>query len=40
LRANEVAYVLVDLTNPDTPDVERCAKEVFRNETVIVYSLK
>ena len=40
LRANEVAYVLVDLTNPDTPDVERCADEVFRNETVIVYSLK
>jgi hypothetical protein len=40
LRANEVAYVLVDLTNPDTPDVERCAEEVFRNETVIVYSLK
>ena len=40
LRANEVAYVLVDLTNPDTPDVKRCAEEVFRNETVIVYSLK
>ena len=40
LRANEVAYVLVDLTNPDTPDVERCAEEAFRNETVIVYSLK
>ncbi len=40
LRANEVAYVLVDLTNPETPDVERCAEEVFRNETVIVYSLK
>ena len=40
LRANDVAYVLVDLTNPDTPDVERCAEEVFRNETVIVYSLK
>ena len=40
LRANYVAYVLVDLTNPDTPDVERCAEEVFRNETVIVYSLK
>ena len=40
LRANEVAYVLVDLTNPDTPDFERCAEEVFRNETVIVYSLK
>ena len=40
LRANEVAYVLIDLTNPDTPDVERCAEEVFRNETVIVYSLK
>ena len=40
LRANEVAYVLVDLTNSDTPDVERCADEVFRNETVIVYSLK
>ena len=40
LRANEVAYVLVDLTNSVTPDVERCADEVFRNETVIVYSLK
>ena len=40
LRASEVAYVLVDLTNPETPDVERCAEEVFRNETVIVYSLK
>jgi hypothetical protein len=40
LRANEVAYVLVDLTNPETPDVERCAEEAFRNETVIVYSLK
>lgn len=40
LRANDVAFVLVDLTNPDTPDVERCAKEAFRNETVIVYSLK
>ena len=40
LRANDVAYVLVDLTNPDTPDVERCAEEVFRNETTIVYSLK
>ena len=40
LRANKVAYVLVDLTNSDTPDVERCADEVFRNETVIVYSLK
>jgi hypothetical protein len=40
LRANEVAYVLVDLTNPETPDFERCADEVFRNETVIVYSLK
>ena len=40
LRANDVAYVLVDLINPDTPDVERCAEESFRNETVIVYSLK
>ena len=40
LRVNDVAYVLVDLINPDTPDVERCAEEVFRNETVIVYSLK
>ena len=40
LRASEVAYVLVDLTNPETQDVERCAEEVFRNETVIVYSLK
>ena len=40
LRANEVAYVLVDLTNPETPDVGRCAEEAFRNETVIVYSLK
>ena len=40
LRASEVAYVLVDLTNPETPDIERCAEEVFRNETVIVYSLK
>ena len=40
LRANDVAYVLVDLINPDTPDVERCAEEAFRNETVIVYSLK
>ena len=40
LRANDVAFVLVDLTNPDTPDVDRCADEVFRNETVVVYSLK
>jgi hypothetical protein len=40
LRANEVAYVLVDLTNPETPDVKRCAYEAFRKETVIVYSLK
>ena len=40
LRASEVAYALVDLTNAETPDVERCAEEVFRNETVIVYSLK
>lgn len=40
LRANDVAFVLVDLTNPDTPDVDRCAKEAFRNETVVVYSLK
>jgi hypothetical protein len=40
LRANEVAYVLIDLTNPETSDVKRCAEEAFRNETVIVYSLK
>ncbi len=40
LRTNDVAFVLVDLTNPETPDIERCADEVFRNETVIVYSLK
>ena len=40
LRANDVAFVLVDLTDPDTPDVDRCADEVFRNETVVVYSLK
>ena len=40
LRANDVAFVLVDLTNPDTPDVDRCADEVFRNETVVVYTLK
>lgn len=40
LRASDVAFVLVDLTNPDTSDVDRCADEVFRNETVVVYSLK
>jgi len=40
LRQNDVDFVLVDLTNVETPDVDRCADEVFRNETVVIYSLK
>lgn len=40
LRQNDVDFVLIDLTNAETPDVDRCADEVFRNDTVVIYSLK
>ena len=35
-----ISYFLVDLSNLDTPDVLRCADEVFRNKGAVVYKLK
>lgn len=39
LRDAEVGFFLVDLANSETPDISRCADEVFRNKLVVVYSL-
>ena len=33
-----VSFFLVDLTNVQTPEIERCADEVYRNETIVIYS--
>ena len=40
LRALGVDFFLVDLSNLDTPDVLRCADEIFRNNGAVVYKLK
>ena len=40
LREFEVNFFLVDLANLDTPDVLRCADEVFRNKGSVVYKIK
>ena len=40
LRGVGVSFFLVDLSNLDTPDVSRCADEVFRNKGAVVYKLK
>ena len=40
LRGVGVNFFLVDLSNLDTPDVSRCADEVFRNKGAVVYKLK
>ena len=40
LRGVGVSFFLVDLSNLDTPDVSRCADEVFRNKRAVVYKLK
>jgi hypothetical protein len=40
LRGMGVNLFLVDLSNFDTPDVSRCADEVFRNKGAVVYKLK
>ncbi len=39
LRDYGVSIFLVDLTNVQTPDIKRCADEVFRNRTIVIYSL-
>jgi uncharacterized membrane protein len=40
LRGMGVNFFLVDLSNLDTPDVSRCADEVFRNKGAVIYKLK
>ena len=39
LRDYGVSFFLVNLTNVQTPDIKRCADEVFRNKTIVIYSL-
>ena len=39
LREYGVSFFLVNLTNVQTPDIKRCADEVFRNKTIVIYSL-
>ena len=39
LRDYGVSFFLVILTNVQTPDLKRCADEVFRNKTIVIYSL-
>ena len=39
LREYGLSLFLVDLTNVQTPDIKRCAGEVFRNRTIVIYSL-
>lgn len=34
-----VSYFFIDLTNFDSPDIRRCADEIYRNSTVVIYSL-
>ncbi len=40
LKGMGVNFFLVDLSNLDTPDVSRCADEVFRNKGAVIYKLK
>ena len=40
LRESGVNFFLVDLSDVDTPDILRCADEVFRNKSTIVYKIK
>jgi len=39
LRSRGVGYFWVETLNPNTPDIDRRATEVFRDETIVVYSL-
>ncbi len=39
LRDAEVDFFIVDILNAETPDISRCADEVFRNKSAVVYSL-
>lgn len=39
LRSRGVGYFWVETLNPNTPDIDRCAAEVFRDETIVIYSL-
>ncbi len=39
LRAAKVDFFIVDILNAETPDISRCADEVFRNKGTVVYSL-
>lgn len=38
LRYSGVNYFFVNLTKSFSPDVKRCADEVFRNKTIVIYS--
>jgi len=40
LQGRGVGYYWVETLNPNTPDIDRCAKEVFRDETIVIYSLR
>jgi hypothetical protein len=35
-----VSFFIVDLTNAQTPEIERCADEMYRNKTIVIYSFK
>jgi hypothetical protein len=35
-----VSFFIVDLTNTQTPEAERCAEEMYRNKTIVIYSFK
>ncbi len=39
LRDYGVSFFLVNFTNIQTPDIKRCADEVLRNKTIVIYSL-
>ena len=39
MKHSGVNYYFVNVTESFSPDIKRCADEVFRNKTIVIYSL-